>query len=211
MQKLWPDLYAIKPADASEPATTAFLLVRRQGNVLFATKADISHATEAILDKGALAHIFIGDRHHVSAATLALAERLLLPISGSKPEDAVLRRKRLGIGKVYTYDTHEIGDDLRVHPTPGHTQGAFSYLWRSGKKKVLFVGDTLVHVDGQWRYWVTSKNIDTMINTMMALKDLDFNTVAVNSFACTDGPLFTFSQAEKMTMIDDVIERLRST
>lgn len=74
---------------------------------------------------------------------------------------------------------------LEAIPTPGHTPGALSYLWTREGRRFLFVGDTIVPVDGEWRYWVSKANQGVMRESMRLLATLDPDVILSNSFAAT--------------------------
>ncbi|NJL42671.1 MAG: MBL fold metallo-hydrolase, partial [Pseudanabaena sp. SU_2_4] len=102
-------------------------------------------------------------------------------------------------------------EDLEIIPTPGHTTGAFSYLWSSGDSKYLFLGDVLVPVDGEWKFWVTRAGRQSMIQSMELLQALDFNYLVINSFACTEFPCIAVTPEEKSEIFTDVIQKLRKS
>ena len=76
---------------------------------------------------------------------------------------------------------------MAYFPTPGHASGALSYLWTDGENRVLFIGDTIVPVDNEWRVWVNKspKARSAMQETMERLRGLNFNHIVSDSFAAT--------------------------
>ncbi len=184
-REIFPDLYLIRPDKPAPQTPFTYLLRRETGNVLFATKADVTPALKDIEALGGAAHILLGDRHHASPKLGALAKRLKAPVSCSTIEATVIRKKDIAIDRPLPFERQALGDDLEIIPTPGHTPGAFSYLWTHKKRRFLFIGDTLVPVDGEWRYWVTTANRAKMRATVAALAAVSFDVIISNSFAST--------------------------
>ncbi len=112
-----------------------------------------------------------------------MARRLGAPIVASRIEAGVLKKLGIEIDTALPYQPCQITPDLEIIPTPGHTNGAFSYLWTSGKRKFLFVGDTIVPVNGSWQYWISPPSRAEMRRTIEKLSALEFDVILSNSFA----------------------------
>jgi glyoxylase-like metal-dependent hydrolase (beta-lactamase superfamily II) len=171
-------IHALRDTPTSQ---TTYLLQHTNGLIIFATKADLSPHDALIRKLGPVTHILLGDRHHVSEHTVQLAQRYGVPLSASKSEAVAV--KPLVIGNILPYERFEVIPGLLAIPTPGHTRGAFSYLWSEAGRRYLFIGDTLVPIDGRWEYWVTQKNRALMRESMQALAALKCDVVLSNSFA----------------------------
>jgi glyoxylase-like metal-dependent hydrolase (beta-lactamase superfamily II) len=91
----------------------------------------------------------------------------------------------LKIDTALSYQPRQLAPDLEIIPTPGYTKGAFSYLWTSGKRRFLFIGDTIVPADGLWKYWVSPRSRPEMRRTIGNLEALRFDVILSNSFAAT--------------------------
>jgi len=144
--------------------------------------------TDALPDiaaAGGVSLILLGDRHQAAPETVTMAKRLGAPIIVSGIEAAVLKKRGIEIDTALPYQPCQLAPDLEIIPTPGHTKGAFSYLWTSGERRFLFIGDTIVPVDGSWKYWVSAPNRPEMRRTVETLAALPFDVILSNSFAAT--------------------------
>lgn len=208
MNEILPNLYAFNNMVNGKRSQTSFLIVRPEGNILFGTSANISEYINDIKEFGPVIGIFLGDRHHGKEEILSTAKYLNSPIYSSKIEAKVLQKSGVTVDNIIKYEHHNLYEDLEVIPTPGHTPGALSYLWKSGERKVLFIGDTVVPINDEWEIWVNKPNRGKMIETMELLKKLDFNYIAVNSFAVTGDKVIHLSSKEKLDLIDSVINKV---
>jgi len=208
MNEILPNLYSINTIVNGKHSPTSFLIVRPEGNILFGTSANISEYINQIKELGPVLGIFLGDRHHGKGDILSTAKNLNAPIYSSKIEAKVLEKNEIIVNNIIKYEQHNLYEDLEVIPTPGHTPGALSYLWKSGEFKVLFIGDTVVPINDEWEIWVNKPNRSKMIETMEVLKTLNFNYMAVNSFAVTGNKVIHLNSKEKLDLIDSVINKV---
>jgi hypothetical protein len=208
MKEILPNLFSIKDDSNTTSVPYTYLALRPEGNVLFGTKADISAHYDAIEKLGSVSEILIGDRHHVSAYTVRAATRFEAPLTCSNIEGKILSAKGLEIACQLPFVKSTLGSDIEIIPTPGHTAGAFSYLWNNGVNKILFIGDTLVPVGQAWQYWVSPPSRKKLSDTLAQLKDLQFDYIISNSFACQGAPYRKVSGAEKEKILDDAIQQL---
>jgi glyoxylase-like metal-dependent hydrolase (beta-lactamase superfamily II) len=162
-----------------------YFIKRPAGNILFATKADITDAEPDIAAAGGVSLILLGDRHHAAPETVIMARRLGAPVIASSIEATALKKRGIDIDTPLPYQPRQLAPDVDIIPTPGHTKGAFSYLWTSGERRFLFIGDTIVPVDGTWQYWVSPPSRPEMRRTIEKLAALPFDVILSNSFAAT--------------------------
>jgi len=162
-----------------------YFIRRPAGNILLATKADMSDAEPDIAAAGGVSLILLGDRHHATPDTVTMARRLGARIIVSSIEATALKKQGVEIDTALPYQPCQLAPDLDIIPTPGHTKGAFSYLWTSGERRFLFIGDTIVPVDGSWKYWVSPPRRPEMRRTIEKLAALRFDVILSNSFAAT--------------------------
>ena len=200
MEEIFQNFYAIR--------RTSFLLVRDEGNILLGANRDISDDFESIKEKGKLIGLFLGDRHHGTATTTAMVEYFDTSIFCSEEEAKALKKKSIVVDKVLDYRQHHFARDLEIIPTPGHTRGAFSYLWETDGQKILFIGDTIVPVDGEWKIWVTKSNRERMLSTMALLEKLHFDFITSNSFAATGDVLIRMTPETKQNLIATVVQAI---
>ena len=185
LREIYPSLFLLLPARQEPKTQLTYLIKRAAGNILFATKADIKDSEPDIAKAGGVSLVLLGDRHQATPQTVAMAKRLGAPIIASSIEAGVLKKLGIEIDTPLPYQPSHLTPDLEIIPTPGHTKGAFSYLWTSGKRRFLFVGDTIVPVNGSWQYWVSPPRRAEMRRTIEKLSALRFDVILSNSFAAT--------------------------
>jgi glyoxylase-like metal-dependent hydrolase (beta-lactamase superfamily II) len=207
--ELFPSLYLLRPAQPAPKTQFTYLLRRREGNILFATKyVALAHAAD--LDAlGGVRHILLGDRHHATAKTVALAQHFDTVLTASDIEAKALATAGVAVGRRLAFERQAFAPDLEILPTPGHTRGAFSYLWTRGRRRFLFIGDTLVPIGGSWEYWVVKPNRAQMQNTVAALAAVDFDTILSNSFAAEPTAWLDVDAASRAQMFAELGARLK--
>ena len=209
LTEIFRALYLIRPQPAADGQTGfTYLLRRPAGNILLATKADISSDAAAIAAVGGVSRILLGDRHHAGPHTVALAQHFGVPLSASRDEAKALAGKGIPVTEVIPYQRADWADDLAVLPTPGHTKGALSYLWHNGGQRYLFIGDTLVPVDGGWDYWVTAIHRAQMQRTVLGLTDVAFDVILSNSFAARPVAWLAVDADQRQALLQEVAARL---
>ncbi len=209
MDEVLPNLYCIYPDDKSGLIQPTFLVVRKEGNLIFGNGGSFVNSFDKIRKLGKVIAVYIGDRHHGKSYSEAAAY-FNVPFCCSKDEANVMRKKKVFIDEIIEFEQHKRFDDLEIIPTPGHTSGALSYLWTDGKNKVLFIGDTIVPVDNEWRVWVNKspKARSAMQETMERLRGLNFNYIVSDSFAATGDKAIKLSPKAKEEMIESIIESI---
>jgi hypothetical protein len=211
MKEILPNLFLIRNDAHASPSPFTYLALRPEGNVLFGTKADISPFYTDIEKNGGVYAVLIGDRHHVSPDTIKMSAHFNAPLMCSNIEAKILSAKGFKINAALPYEQRALGSDIEIIPTPGHTTGAFSYLWDNGVNKILFIGDTLVPVEQAWQYWVSPPSRKKFADTLNRLKVFEFDHIISNSFACQGGACRRISSAEKENILNDTIRQLVST
>lgn len=199
-------LYATPAAPlpfASAIHVRAFLLERAQGNLIVynapgltmaaseirglggAARQLINHAHEAMFGpQGLDAGVFVGERDREETAAS-------LPIAGTFSQ------------------RHMLDDDFEVIPTPGHTPGTTSYLWDSGRHRLLFTGDTLWIDKGDWRAVVLgSSDRAAYLDSLALLRELEFDVLV--PWGATAGPAYVgvVGHAQAQRHIDAIIARV---
>jgi len=202
--EIYPQLFLLRAARPPPKTGFTYLLRRDEGNVLFTTKASAQEDLGALDAIGGVQHFLLGDRHHALPATVKLAQRFGTVLSASAIEAKVLGAEGVEIGRQFEYRRQTLGTDLELLPTPGHTRGAFSYLWTPGKRRFLFIGDTLVPVDGGWRYWVTKPNIRAFRETIGFLRGIEFDVILSNSFAATPAAWLEVDTRARQRLFDAI-------
>ncbi|OYT92377.1 MAG: hypothetical protein CFE43_08925 [Burkholderiales bacterium PBB3] len=204
--EIYPSLYLLRDALPAEPAQFVYLLRHPAGVVIFGTKADLSAHYAEIRALGKITHVLLGDRHHATKYTAQLAAHFEVPMSASQVEASAL--KGMTVGAIVPFRRTQILPGLEAIPTPGHTPGALSYLWTHGGRRFLFVGDTIVPVDGEWQYWVSKANLSVMRESMRLLATLDADVILSNSFAATPTAWVEVSPSARVQLFADLDRRL---
>lgn len=209
IQEIFPNLYLVRTVSPGAAVPYTYLLRRPAGNILLATKADVSGDWDALRGLGQVSHILLGDRHHAGTASAGLSAQLGVPLTATRVEAAAAQKPDLQIANILRDGRYHLADDLEVIPTPGHTKGAVSYLWSNGGTRFLFIGDTLVPIDGRWAFWVTRPNRPLMRRTIDMLSGVAFDVILSNSFACTPDAWFELDAGARTALFQSVAADLR--
>lgn len=206
--EIYPSLFWVR-SEGRAPGTPYTYLIRRDaGNVLLNTKDDITDFEPALASLGGVQHILLGDRHHAGPHAVAFSRRMRAPLTASTIEAKVLRSAGIEVGAVLPYERTQLAQDLEIIPTPGHTRGAFSYLWTNRKRRYLFIGDTLVPEKGRWQMYVTRPNREVMLRTIDELAKLDFDVILSNSFMALPTAWFEVTAASRKKIFDEARKTL---
>lgn len=206
--EIFPSLFLIRSAGRAPGTPYTYLLRRAAGNILFNTKDDISAFEPDLVALGGVQHILLGDRHHAASHSVAFARRMRAALTASTIEAKALKSAGVEVGRALPHERTHYAPDLEIIPTPGHTRGAFSYLWTHRKKRYLFIGDTLVPEKGQWQIYVTRPNRELMLRTINEVAKLDFDVILSNSFAALPAAWFEVTAASRKTIFAEVRKTL---
>ena len=105
---------------------------------------------------------------------------------------------------------HVLGGDFEVIPTPGHTPGATTYLWDSGDRRLLFTGDTIYLIDGEWVAAVLdSSDRAAYLASLELIRELEFDVLV--PWAATAGRPYhaDTGPADTRRRVDAIIDRVR--
>ena len=211
MQTVIPGLHATAPQALSFAPSThvrAFLLQRRQGNLLVYGAAAVAEEAPAIADRGDVVRHYLNHWHEADVAGERALRALGAPLFCHEDERAEVARTAAVAG---TFAVRHIeGGDFEAVPIPGHTSGATAYLWDSEAHRCLFTGDSLYLREGEWVAAVLeSSDRASYIESLELIKGLDFDvlvpwaaTAAQPFHASTDKP-------DAGRRIDVILERLR--
>jgi glyoxylase-like metal-dependent hydrolase (beta-lactamase superfamily II) len=212
MQTVIPDLYASTPQALSFAPSThvrAFLLRRRQGNLLIYSTPTVVDDAPAIEEQGGIARHYLNHWHEVA---IGGADRIAGTFGAPlfcHEDDRQKASETAEVAGSFS-QRHMAGDDLEAIPIPGHTPGATAYLWDSGGHRCLFTGDSLYLRDGEWVAAVLeSSDRDAYIESLALIKELDFDVLV--PWAATAGqPCHAITdRTDARRRIDTILERLR--
>lgn len=211
MQTVIPDLYASAPAALSFAASIhvrAFLLRRRQGNLLIYSAGTLADDAGAIEALGGISRHYLNHWHEAAfGGGDAVASAFEAPLFCHENERQSVS-ETTGVAGTFA-ERHRHGDDFEAVPIPGHTSGATAYLWDSGRHRCLFTGDSLYLREGEWVAAVLeSSDRAAYISSLELIKELDFD-VLVPWVATAGQPCHaTTDKVDAGRRIDAILERL---
>jgi len=151
MERLFDHLYAVGAETLSFAPTfqgRAFLLRRRDGNLLLYSSGRVKEEADALLAQGGIARQYLNHRHQAMNSCDWVSERFAAPLFVPQLEEAAIAAT-CHVGG--TFEQRELHfPDFEVIPTPGHTEGSTCFLWNDGQRRYLFTGDTIYLKDGEW-------------------------------------------------------------
>jgi hypothetical protein len=211
MDAVVPGLYASAPEPLSfAPQTTirAFLLQRPAGNLLVYCVGTLAGDAESVRRLGGVSRHYLNHWHEAGMGCGAIAETFGAPVICHEREREHVARK-CGVAETFS-SRHRIDDDVEAIPIPGHTEGATAYLWRNGRQRCLFTGDSVYLHDGDWRAAVLeSSDRSAYIVSLELLGGLDFDLL-VPWAASIGQPFFARTdKADAQRRIGLILERLR--
>jgi glyoxylase-like metal-dependent hydrolase (beta-lactamase superfamily II) len=212
MQTVIPGLHASAPQALSFAPSThvrAFLLRRRQGNLLVYSAGTVADEVQAIQDLGGISRHYLNHWHEAAfGGGDRVASTFEVPLFCHENERPSIPETSTVAG---TFSSRHIeGDDFEVIPIPGHTSGATAYLWDSGQQRCLFTGDSLCLREGEWVAAVLdSSDRAAYIESLDLIKQLDFD-VLVPWAASAGQPCHAITdKTDAGRRIDAVLERVR--
>jgi glyoxylase-like metal-dependent hydrolase (beta-lactamase superfamily II) len=207
METVVPNLYATAPEQLPFARTLnvrAFLVRREQGNILiYSTKALAAYGP-AIDGLGGVSRHYLNHWHE----SLLASEGLDAPLFVHEAEREQVRRP-YEVRATFSR-RHMVDDDFEVIPIPGHTPGATAFVWDSGDHRVLFTGDTIELIDGEWTTAVLeSSDPRAYIESLELIRALDFDLL-VPWAASGDGRSYAATnRSDADRRLGESIERLR--
>jgi glyoxylase-like metal-dependent hydrolase (beta-lactamase superfamily II) len=180
MELVVPSLYASGPEPLGFGPSLeirAFLLIRKQGNVLLYRSAALREAAKQIADLGGIERQYLNHWHEASAECDWVSATFGAPLYCPAAEvEEVAQRCRVD----HTVSDREVVDgDLEIIPAPGHTPGATCFLWDTGERRCLFCGDTISFPRGSWRAAVLeSSDRDQYLASLELIRSLEFDVIA---------------------------------
>lgn len=212
METILPRLHASAPEPLGfGPALEirAFLLERKQGNLLIYRSALLRQDTEAVKELGGISRQYLNHHHEASPACDWVATTFDAPLY-SHASDAAEVAKICAVDETFT-GRQMLDDDFEIIPVPGHTPGATAYLWDTGEHRILFTGDTIFFSRGNWRAALLDGVGDRAqhIESLELMRGLDFDLV-VPGVASEGEPYYArVEEAEAEQRIDEILVRLR--
>jgi hypothetical protein len=207
MESAVDGLYASAPEPlpfAPSLAARAFLLERRDGNLLIYSVPGLASVGPAIEELGGISRQYLNHWHEAGFAS----DWVKAPLFVHENERAAVEAKT-HVRATFSR-RHLLDDDFEVIPTPGHTSGATTYLWDTGRHRLLFTGDTIFLRDGEWvAALLGSSEREPYMESLELIRELDFDVLV--PWIATEGEPYCVvtSRANTRRRIDAILERLR--
>jgi hypothetical protein len=205
-----PGLYASAPDPlpfAPSLHIRAFLLRRRQGNLLVYSVGTLAADVRAIGDLGGISRRYMNHRHEAPFACKVVADTFDAPLYCHEHERSSVVGN-CNVDRTFS-GRHMLGGDFDVIPTPGHTSGATAFLWDSGRHRFLFTGDTIYLHEGEWVAAVLEgSDRGAYMKSLDLIRELDFDVLV--PWAATAGqPCYAVTgRDDAQRRIDVIMERL---
>ena len=183
MKEIYDNLWQSERYSSGILNTHAYLLTRKQGNILFyntGTPNDLAH----IKSLGGLSFQFITHRDEVGGSQARIKSMFSNKLVTSCLE-APYAKKHSDVDIELSSDDDVI-DDITVIHTPGHTDGSVCYFYSPPQgKSYLFTGDTLAFTNDEFSTFVLRSaggiNED-MIASLQKLRTLAPDVVLCSGF-----------------------------
>jgi hypothetical protein len=182
----------------------AFALERGGGNVLVYSTDTLASSVPAFEALGGISRQYLNHRHEAMFASDAVAVPLF-----------VHEREAEHVAPAYdvrgTFSRrHLFEDDFEVIPTPGHTSGATTYLWDSGRRRYLFTGDSIMLADGEWIAAVLeSSDRAAYLESLELLREVEFDVLVPWAASAGQPYASATSPSEARRRIEAIAARLR--
>lgn len=212
METIVPGLHASIPEPLGfgpQLEIRAFLLRREDGNVLIYRSAGLRGDVQTVAGLGGISRQYLNHHHEASSESDWVFETFGAPLH-CHVADAPMVSAVSEVGGTFS-GRHMLGNDFEVIPTPGHTEGATTYLWDSGEHRALFTGDTIFFSGGRWRAALLDGvgDRERHIESLELIQDLDFDLVIPGIAPAGQAFVAHIERAEARRHIDGIIERLR--
>lgn len=174
MQQITPDLWETEVEQPVPGLTTrAYLLTRKDGNVLFYNTSH-NHEIEQMAQLGGVAYQFLSHQDELGDSINVIRERFGTKLGGHIREQAEFARV---CAPDILFDEPKVHlHTIEVIPTPGHTPGSTCFFVKSESgKRYLFTGDTLyLNKAGEWEagYLPGISDKDELNNSLNILQEL---------------------------------------
>ena len=122
MQTLIPGLYASAPERlpfAADLEIRAFLLARKQGNLLVYSVGAVAADAQSIEDLGSISRHYLNHWHEAQFGCDRIASTFKAPLVCHENERQSVS-ETCEVAQAFS-DRHKLNDDFEVIPTPGHT------------------------------------------------------------------------------------------
>ena len=159
--------------------TSAYFLLRPQGNLLIYSSGKVRRCFDFMRSKGGVSRQYLSHRDEASESCDWVSDEFQAALFCPEAEKKEISSK-CGVAGTYAGDG-ALGEDLEVMATPGHTPGSSCFYWRAPGRNILFVGDNLIPgADGVWYTFLVDKSDENRVRTAQSLvkiRNLDVDMV----------------------------------
>lgn len=189
MKQIQPDLWQTEVESPAPGLTThAYLLTRREGNVLFYNTGH-DYEIDRMAQLGGVERQYLSHRDELGPSINLIRHRFGTHLAGHVAE-------RKDFARVcepdILFDQRDVHmGNIEVIPTPGHSPGSTCFYVQSASgKRYLFTGDTLYRgPDGAWKAGFIKGISDrpALLASLNTLRELEPDLVLSSAFADAKG------------------------
>ncbi|MGB1239626.1 MAG: MBL fold metallo-hydrolase [Pseudomonadales bacterium] len=209
MKQLFPDLWQSQIYSAGSMSTSAFLLTRPSGNILF-YNTNSEEDLERIEALGGFKYQLLTHRDEADANLERLRQRfghqLIVPEGEANAIAKYARADRF-----FERTDHKF-DAVDVLQTPGHTSSCVSFSYHSEHGgHYLFCGDTLFQWNNQWATLILQRfggSAEAMIASLDKLAPLNPDVVMSSGFVNSVAPPHLVTAEQWQSLLSTVQSRL---
>lgn len=157
--------------------TSAYLLIRPEGNVVLYASGHLSAASEQIASLGGVTQQYLSHSHEatkrVERQRAALQMDLFCP-----SEDRTAVAKTCTVAGQFEGNTHVL-PDLKAIALPGHTPGSSAFVWTTQGRRILFTGDNFyTGRQDLWSVYIKRANAPRVIESLRRLRAIEADYIA---------------------------------
>lgn len=161
MRQIYPDLWQTSTehpiSGMPDVVSHAYLLTRESGNVLFynmgregSWTVEKSGDLSRIENLGGVSHQLLAHWHEASPSLVHIHHRFGSELAVHHDDASQVEREG-GIAPEMLFERATVFQDIDIIPTPGHTAGSVSFLYKSPHRRTyLFTGDAIVPSRKGW-------------------------------------------------------------
>jgi hydroxyacylglutathione hydrolase len=211
MKQLYDDLWQSKVENPFAGLNThAYILKCKKGNVLF---YNTSHEDDIqkIAELGGIKYQYLSHRDETGASLQSIKKLFGSALCCHAKEEPYIETS-CPVDITFSELTTHFGG-IEVMPTPGHTDGSISFLYRSPHERTyLFTGDTFFQSNGRWGTIFFSQaggSAEALIESLLIYRELNPDVVISSGSSEGSLPFVEITHEEWIEAIDENIQRLK--
>ncbi len=210
MKQLYDDLWQTQVENPFAGLNThAYFLKCIEGNVLF---YNTSHEDEIqeIAELGGIKYQYLSHRDETGASLQSIKKLFGSALCCHIKEKPHIEPS-CPVDITFSEQITHFGG-IEVMPTPGHTDGSISFLYRSPHDRTyLFTGDTFFQSNGRWATIIISQaggSVEALVESLLIYRGLNPDVVIPSGSPDVNLPFVEMTQEDWIEAIDDHIQRL---